>query len=579
MNHPPREKVPMVSRKVVQHCSLIVLAFMLVECAGEVPPSGGPPDTVPPTIVRTVPDSNAVRVDRNKVELEFSEYVDRRSVEESIFISPYVGSLEFDWSGTEVEIAFSESLKHNTTYVVNVGTDVKDQRAQNRMAAGYTLAFSTGDSIDHGYISGRVFDEKPEGVMIFAYSLQNVDPDTLNPSTLKPDYIMQTGKGGRFALSNIAYGRYRILAVRDEFHNFLYDKQIDQYGVPTSDVNLTLEHVRVDDIWFRLSREDTAKPFLTSVQPLDRHRLQVRFSEPIDTASFDKAEFNLSDTLAIRGFPLQYSYFDRRTPSIAWALTEAALDSSATYRLRVRSVHDRAGNPLDSAHSWMDFVGVSTLDSTKPTLTIRDLASGGTAWLPDRPIEIDFSEPVVRASAGSAIALSDTTKKNLITELQWLNPAAAMIMMTKPLDFGTWYQIRIVLDSIIDLQGNRLKDSTLILRFQTLDLRKTGNIDGTVVDAMGDEGRGDVYVTASRIDATMPREKTIRLQSPGRFRMEQLIEGKYLLSAFRDGDGNGAYSYGEPYPFRPAERFAVYSDTVKVRARWDVEGVLLNFKK
>ena len=151
-------RVPPKPQRVLPFAAALGLAGLLIQCAGQIQPPGGPPDTVPPRIIRTLPDSNAVRVQTGSVELEFSEYVDRRSVEESIFISPYVGELQFDWSGTQVTFTFPQSLRRNTTYVVNVGTDVADLRAQNRMSSGFTLAFSTGDSIDQGYISGRVFD-------------------------------------------------------------------------------------------------------------------------------------------------------------------------------------------------------------------------------------------------------------------------------------------------------------------------------------------------------------------------------------------------------------------------------------
>ena len=36
---------------------------------------------------------------------------------------------------------------------------------------------------------------------------------------------------------------------------------------------------------FRLAKEDTTRPFLTSVTALDRYHLTVRFSEPVDTLS------------------------------------------------------------------------------------------------------------------------------------------------------------------------------------------------------------------------------------------------------------------------------------------------------
>ena len=269
-------------------------------CAGQAPPGGGPVDHTPPAIVRTVPDSNATRVEENSIELEFSEYVDRRSVEESIFISPYVGNLEFDWGTTDVKVNLSQKLKKNTTYVVNIGTDVKDVRAGNRMAASHSLAFSTGDSIDQGFISGRVFDAKPEGLMVFAYVLANYNADTLDPARVKPDYITQTGQNGLFTLSNIAFGRYRIIAVRDEYKNLLYDRQIDEYGMTVGDTAVTYQQPRITSIWFRLSQEDTTKPFITSAQALNDRHVQVRFSEGIDSLSFAKASFTLVDTLSMK---------------------------------------------------------------------------------------------------------------------------------------------------------------------------------------------------------------------------------------------------------------------------------------
>ena len=51
-----------------------------------------------------------------------------------------------------------------------------------------------------------------------------------------------------------------------------------------------------------------------------------------------------------------------------------------------------------------------------------------------------------------------------------------------------------------------------------------------------------------------------------------LLPGHYFLDCFRDSDGNGRYSYGHTFPFVPAERFAVYPDTVVLRSRWPNEG-------
>ena len=75
-------------------------AFYLAGCANQQPPEGGPIDRTMPEIISTYPDSSSMLNFRGqKILLEFDRYVNERSVEEAIFISPYVGALEFNWSG------------------------------------------------------------------------------------------------------------------------------------------------------------------------------------------------------------------------------------------------------------------------------------------------------------------------------------------------------------------------------------------------------------------------------------------------------------------------------------------------
>jgi hypothetical protein len=146
----------------------------------------------------------------------------------------------------------------------------------------------------------------------------------------------------------------------------------------------------------------------------------------------------------------------------------------------------------------------------------------------------------------------------------------------QPLLSKVWYTLRVRMDSIRSLNGLRYRDSTYRLRFQTLDLRTTGTISGQVIDAAN--GAGAIVLTASSIDLTPQRSSTVTLPVPGPFQLEQLVEGKYVVNGFRDSDGSGKYSYGTPSPFVPSERFAVYPDTIRVRARWGVEGLTLHFR-
>lgn len=558
--------------------AVIWTGFFLLSCAGQIPPGGGPVDLIPPAIIRTVPDSGAVHVTAPVVELEFSKYVDRRTVEESIFISPHVGPLEFDWSGREVRISFRDSLRAATTYVVTVGTDVVDVRGRNRMAATFGLAFSTGDSIDQGRIRGRIIDDKPEGVMVFAYRLEGRMADTLDPSHTRPDFLVQSGTGGLFSFTNLAFGTYRLVAVRDEYKNMLYDRGTDQYGVTTGDVLLTARHPEANGVWFQLSREDTVRPFLSSARAVDRSRVQFRLSEQIDTARFAGGHIVLTDTTTGAPVPLALRYLPRSSPAVAFLVTATPLDSGRTYRLTVAGLFDRAGNPLDTANASTTFSVFVGRDTTRPGVSVGGLRDSVKDVDPWDPIDLSFTEPVLQPAASAGIVLLDSAGAVVSTGRAWLTASDLRVTPGVPLLSRAWYQLRVRLDSLRDYQGNSWRDSTMRVHFQTQDLRMTGIVGGTVTDTHPADSSA-VVLTIRSIDLTPARQRAMRLKRPSPFLFDRLREGKYVLGAYRDRDGNGEYSYGLPHPFLPAESFTLSPDTVKVRARWNVEGVRVPFDR
>jgi len=556
--------------------SCLGLSMAIFSCAGQAPPGGGPPDTIPPSVIGTIPDTNAVRVETDKVELEFSEYVDRRSAEESIFISPYIRKVEYDWSGTTLTVEFGEELKKNTTYVVNVGTDVKDLRASNRMAAGFTLAFSTGDSIDRGSISGRVFDEKPEGVMIFAYSLTSHQADTLDPGIVSPDYIMQTGKDGLFTLSNIRIDTYRLFAIQDKFKNLLYDKQIDQYGVWISDVPLSREKIHASGVQFRLTVEDTARPFVSRAQALDRNSVQVRFSEPVDSLTIKPASFEISDTLGTNRMDIRIAYRVTQSPAIVQLRTEQQLKAGEMYRLIASGVRDTVGNIINSASSAVFFEGTDTPDTLAPQLSFVGLERDSIKGYPlNAPITLLFTEATNAPPLEKIITIKDQSGLMVHGTFQWNSPATLLWTPQKFFKSKQWYLVTVLMDSIVDLAGIRSKDSIMTRSFQTFDMSETGYLEGKIVEGTTDSTRKQIYVQARNLNGPTHQ---VGATKDGKFKFEELPEGRYDLSAFKDSRGDGKYHYGRVFPFVPSDAFVVYPDTVRVRARWGVEDIRIDFK-
>lgn len=555
---------------------LSLLPLLLFSCAGQVAPTGGPPDRVSPGIVRTIPDSNAVHVATNEILLEFDEYVDRRSVEESIFISPDLGDLQFDWSGREVTITYAQPLRPLTTYVVNVGTDVVDLRERNRMSSGFTLAFSTGDSIDQGMIAGQVYDARPEGVMVFAYRLDRIERDTLNPCRAKPDFIMQTGQQGRFRLSHLPLGVFRIFAVRDEHRNLIYNQEVDDIGMASDDIVLAPGRTFVGGIPLRLMKEDTTRPFVTGAAALHRQEVDIRLNEPLDSLRIGEVAASIADTTKGEVIPVRAVFWKQTQPPTLGVVLASSLDSAAVYRAQVRGGVDRAGNLLDPGNAAAVFEGTGREDTTGVHLTVAGIRDSSRGFRPDDVLEINFSEPVRPEPLAQGIVLRDSLGRAVQREMQWEGGSRLYLRPGAPLLSFAWYSLEARLDSMIDLRGRRSADSLFRCRFQTLDMKSTGVVSGDLVDSLG--GKAGYVVSAESVDLSQKQTRTIRLQRAGSFTLRQVIEGKYAISGFEDADGNGRYSYGSPFPFVPSERFGVVEDTVRVRARWGIEGVLLRLR-
>lgn len=239
---------------------IFAVSIFFYSCANQLPPSGGEDDRISPKIISIIPKKNSINFKGQSVKIKFDEYVDRRSFEESFFISPKPkGEINFSWSGTEVEAAFSKPLDRNKTYVIIIGKDVKDVRGGNPLGSPVSFAFSTGGKIDKGKFSGKVYTDNPDRVKILAYIKNVTSTDSLNPEKLIPDYVIQVSDDGTFELTNLPEGNYRLFAVLDEDRNNLYDKDADKIAVSDSDYSLSDVSNQVENVNFLLKDFEPVK--------------------------------------------------------------------------------------------------------------------------------------------------------------------------------------------------------------------------------------------------------------------------------------------------------------------------------
>lgn len=241
---------------------LLVAIFLLYplvfhSCANQLPPSGGEDDRIPPTVLSISPLPNTVNYTGNKIEIEFDEYVDRRSLRESLFISPKPkGELEYNWSGKSVEIIFNGELEKNKTYVFSIGTGLKDLRGGNAIQQPIAFAISTGNKIDKGKVRGAVYDfsigesssDRFKNLIICVYVIRK----EINPEKDIPDFITQVNQDGIFSFDNLPEGEFRMFAINDNDRNLLFDKNFDDISILAGDIFIK-DTMPIRDVNFLMS--------------------------------------------------------------------------------------------------------------------------------------------------------------------------------------------------------------------------------------------------------------------------------------------------------------------------------------
>jgi len=564
----------------------VLSVCMFWSCAGQFPPSGGPEDRDPPSIIATYPENNSTRVHDSRIVLEFDEYVDRASVQNALFISPSVGVMEFDWSGREVEIRFSERLRENTTYVVNVGTDVVDIRNRNRMAESFTLAFTTGNQIDEGMIEGRVFPAKPSdarsGIMVFAYRIDprgegnTINRDTLDPRHTKPDHSTQTGKEGNYTLSHLAFGTYRLMAVRDEFKNLLYVPETDEYAMGSADVSIGEQSPKISGVNFRLAKEDTTSPRLIKATSVSDRLFRLEFSEEVDPATVSFGSFTVADTVSGKIVNvLSASPIPPRHVEVMAALGSLSFGATYSVTAQITDMQGLAINPLANTLTFTASAKADTNRVVVSSFSIPDMVRD-VSLTPE--ITIMFSRPVQNVLDSTAITLADSAGNAFTLIPQWLSHMALNVRPARALAGKTWYELKVSASRFADIFDVKGRDSISTLRFSTVDPERFGRLEGVLADESRSDTVGNFYITAREISMRDAEPRPIRIETPGPFIFDSIVEGRYVIEAYRDRNGNKKFDAGHPYPFARSERFVVHQDTIKLRARWPVEGLKLHLR-
>lgn len=532
-------------------------AILLASCATPMPPTGGPPDEMPPQIEASTPVPGSVNVSGETIRITFSEYVDEGSFSQALSISPDPAvAAEISWSGRSVEIRLPDGFRPNTTYVVTLDTELRDVR-NVALTSPVTLAFSTGPTISTGRLSGRVVlprtADPAAGVDVFAYAR----PDSSAPDSLpaRPAYRTQTEPSGAFSFTHLTEQYYYVIGLRDENRNVALDPQEPFAAPPAPAVFADTVAAPLERPWV-LTRLDTTRPAPLRVQSLSSTRHALRLSEPVRFVDRDPSAWSLRDSTTEAPVDVTDLYIQPNDPRQVF-FTTPHLDPVA-HLLHPSALADTSGNPvLDQAVGFTP----STAEDTVQVRFLAFLPAAEVDYTLPRGLEpgIRFNAPIGETLLGQAVSVVDSNGTALAFSALTDDGTTYRLVPEPPLIEAGPVEVRI--DGSTVARG----DSTLTGVYQRLPASETGEIQGVVASPIEPVV---VEVFPEDVEGPVPRYEVVA-DSGGTFLFSGLPAGTYRLRAFADGDENGAWSGGMLQPYVEPEPIEWSTEPTRVRPRWE----------
>jgi hypothetical protein len=562
---------------MLKYIKFIVILIVLASCANPLPPPGGPPDKTPPAIEETEPLNGMINFQGDEINIGFSKYMNKSKVIENIYISPPL-KVKYSWSGKVLNIEFVEKPDSNTTYSVTMGTEYSDIY-ENKPEKAYSLIFSTGDIIDSASINGMLYGAEKEGVYIYCYRIDQINPDTLTLTMNKPKYRVQVGSSGTFSLKALKEGTYRLVAVKDAYNNEIYDSGFDTYSAAWKDIVVVKDSV--PEIKLKAGKIiDRNKPKLLDVISSNNRIIYAVFDESIDTTSLSSKSFVLTDSSSGQQYDINSAYIEPGNGSKVGIISKYALESGKKYKLEcsidtINAIRDLSKNIINDTLKHDYFISSGDSDSTISRVLNFALKDSSLNVPRDFLTDLVFSLGIDNLNLEEKVRVINLKDSSLV-KLIIRNKGANQVHITslKPLENNSWYVFNAELKGLVGANGVAIPDTVLYARFQSVDARQYAGISGILKDSVNTSANY-ILVLHSKDN---PITRSAAVAADGKWKFSEIPAGKYFFEVFIDSNSNGEYDFGNDIPFSFSEKFKIFDNEIIVKPRWDVENIILWFQ-
>lgn len=537
---------------ILRYCYLLIILAFLASCASQIPPTGGPKDTTPPTVTKENPKNLSTHFQSKKINITFSEYVQLNDAINQIFFSPaLVGKPAYRLRGKTLVITLPDTLRANTTYTINLGSAVKDITEGNAIL-DYQYVFSTGAAIDSFRIAGKVsnaLDGKTKpNVLVMLYR----DAEDSAVAKRRPDYNARTDSSGFFILNHLAGGNYKLFALDDQDFNMMYNQPGETVAFFDSNIFI---HDTTGFYTLSMFRQQAEKQSVLNAYSYQAGKAVIAFAkrtQHLRVNSPDTSLIIITESNATRDTIVCWVN-DVQSDSIAFVLHDDDFDDTVKVRMKI---------PDSKRKISVSKFSVSALSQG---------SKGGAQLRKGEPLILVFSSPLLEINGQRRIILREDTlkKETLVTPNLFLDSITGRkkILINYAFKPEIRYLLVIPDSSFRDLFG-AYNDTTKIY-VQILDEEELGNLILHLSFADSLSSTPFFYEIRSK-DGAVLSKKTIKPRV-NVFKFEGLTPMTYSLRVIEDRNSNFEWDSGNYWQNLQPEKIFVYNGIINIRANWDVD--------
>lgn len=527
-------------------------------CAAISPPPGGPEDKTPPQLLSSIPESGTYNLKGGfNVKLIFSERLDDNINKSSIRVLPFEKTpLQLKVNKNIIEVLFPDSLKKNQTYQLIISREILDER-KNKLDKTYQLAFSTGDSISIGEISGKVFNIKNKPTFVYLFNNYESSDSIF---FRKPDFYTETDDSGRYSFKFLENRNYSIIAHQGVLPPNKIDFNRSRYGLYSKSILQLGESNFLDNINLKLKNNIT--PFsVLSVKMQDKRIGTINFTNGFDLNNQKKnIEIKIYDSQQKNISSVSNFFQDSLSNMLNFYYDK--FNDEENYFFEILNLSDTTNQIIDEK---LSLINKSEIDSIFPTI-ISLKNTNNIIFDGFYSIDYKFNQPIIiNGELDSVFEIFSDSTKITDFELIYTKPNILSILNKNKIRGINNLSVKILCNQIKSIDNFSMKDSILNISYEVKNKRRLGSISGEIINSNSKNNFLVGYMVDNKKNNFMIKSDSLT----NKFIIKNLNEGMWNIYAFEDIDNNSKYSYGEFFPHTPAERFINFNQLIEVRGNWE----------